>query len=160
MPDKKNVFISHLHEDDELVPKLKELVENAGMEVRDYSITDDKPNHAHNPDYIKHGILAPKIDLCSTLVVLMTDDTSESDYVNFEIKYAVEHGKRVIGVYARGCTDADNPEELERCGDAAIVGWQGERVIGAINGDISEWDDPESGKSRIPQWSIMRYSCV
>jgi len=159
MPDKKNIFISHLHEDDELVPELKELVEGAGMEVHDYSITDDKPNHAQNPDYIKYQILAPKIDLCSTLVVLITHDTSESDYVNFEIKYAVGQGKRVVGVFGRGCTDADVPEELGKCGDAAVVGWQGQRVVDAINGDIAEWDNPENGQPRNPEWRIQRYSC-
>ena len=159
MPDRKNVFISHLHEDDELIPKLKQLVENAGMEVRDYSITDDKPNHAHDPDYIKNGILAPQIDLCSTLVVLMTNDTSESDYVNWEIKYAVEHDKRIVGVFAQNCTDADIPEELQRYGDAAIVGWQGERVVNAINGEISDWDDPVSGEPRAPEWRIRRFTC-
>jgi hypothetical protein len=159
MADTKNIFISHLHEDDELIPNLKRMVVNAGMEVRDYSITDDKPNHAQDPDYIKYQILAPKIDLCSTLVVLITNDTSESDYVNFEVRYAASHGKRVVGVFGRGCTNADIPEELEKCGDAAIVGWQGDRVVDAINGNIVDWDDPQSGMPREPKWLIKRVTC-
>lgn len=159
MPNIKNIFISHLHEDDELIPDIKKLIENAGMEVHDYSITDDKPNHAQNPDYIKYQILAPKIDLCSTLVVLVTHDTSESDYVNFEIRYAVGQGKRVVGVYAQGATDADIPEELGKCGDAATVGWQGQRIIDAINGNLGKWDDPQTGTPRKPEWRIKRYSC-
>lgn len=159
MPDKKNVFISHLHEDDELLPKLKKLIGDAGMEVRDGSITDDKPNDAENEQYIKREILAPRIEWASTLVVLITHDTAQSWWVNWEIKHAVQCGKRVVGVFAQGATDADIPEELEKCGDAAIVGWQGERVVNAINGNIGEWDDPKSGEARSPEWPITRFTC-
>lgn len=159
MPDPKNVFISHVHEDDDLVPKLKDLIRNAGMEVRDGSITSDKPNEAQNEEYIKREILEPRIQWASTLVVLITQDTAESWWVNWEIKRAVELGKNVVGVYAQGATDADIPEELQKCGDAAIVGWQGERVVDAINGQIHDWDSPASATPRSPEWLIKRYSC-
>ena len=44
MPDEiKNVFISHIHEDDEGLTKVKDLVANQGMQIRDSSITSDKP---------------------------------------------------------------------------------------------------------------------
>jgi hypothetical protein len=159
MPDTKNVFISHVHEDDELVPRLKELIANAGMEVRDGSITSDKPNEAQNEDYIKREILEPRIQWASTLVVLMTHDTAQSWWVNWEVKRAVELGKNVVGVYAQGATDADIPDELQKCGDAAIVGWQGERVVDAINGTNHDWDSPASSAPRSPVWQIKRYSC-
>lgn len=159
MVDTKNVFISHVHEDDPLLPDLKRLITNAGMEVRDASITSDKPNNAENEQYIKYQILAPKIEWASTLVVLITHDTAQSPYVNWEIQYAIQLGKRVVGVFAQGATDADVPEELGKCGDAAIVGWQGNRVVDAINGNIGEWDDPQSGKPRDPKWVISRYRC-
>ena len=159
MADTKNVFISHVHEDDELLPDLKRLIARAGMEVRDGSISSDKPNDAENEDYIKREILKPRIEWASTLIVLITHDTAQSWWVNWEIKYAVQLGKRVIGVFAQGATDADIPEELRRCGDAAIVGWQGNRVVDAINGGTSEWDDPQTGAPRSPEWSIRRFTC-
>ncbi len=159
MPDKKNVFISHVHEDDELLPKLKDLIAKAGMEVRDGSITSDKPNEAQSRDYIKQEILTPRIKWASTLVVLITLDTAQSWWVNWEIEQAVELGKNVVGVFAQGAVDADIPEELRKCGDAAIVGWQGDRVIDAISGNLREWDDPRSGVARSPEWVIKRYSC-
>ncbi len=159
MADIKNVFISHVHEDDEMLPDLKQLIARAGMEVRDGSISSDKPNDAENEQYIKHEILTPRIEWASTLVVLITHDTAESWWVNWEIKRAIQLGKRVIGVFAQGATDADIPEELERCGDAAIVGWRGDRVVDAINGNIGEWDDPQSGEPRSPEWPIRRYTC-
>ena len=148
-----------MHEDDVLLPQLKGLIARAGMEVRDGSISSDKPNDAQNEDYIKREILAPRIQWASTLVVLITHDTAQSWWVNWEVKYAVEQSKKVVGVFAQGATDADIPDELRRCGDAAIVGWQGERVVDAINGKIREWDNPQSGEARSPEWVVKRYSC-
>ena len=157
MVDKKNIFISHVHEDDELLPKLKDLVSRNGMEVRDGSINSDKPNKAQNEDYIKREILAPRIQWASTLVVLITHDTADSWWVNWEIEHAVEKEKNVVGVFAQGATDADIPEALLKCGDAAIVGWQGERVVDAINGKISDcWDNPQTGEPREPEWRVSR----
>ena len=161
MADKKNIFISHVHEDDGMLPKLKNLISMAGMEVRDGSINSEKPNAATSEDYIKSRILAPRIQWASTLVVLINHDTSQSDWVNWEIRYAVEQGKNVVGVFAQGATDADIPEELRKHGDAAVVGWQGERVVDAIDGKITSWDDPATGMPRAtPDWVIERYSCI
>ena len=157
--DAEYVFMSHVGGDDPLLPDLKRLITKAGMEVRDASITSDKPNDAENEEYIKREILKPRIEWASTLVVLITHDTADSWWVNWEIKHAVQLGKRVVGVFAQGATDADIPEELGKCGDAAIGGWQGNRVVDAINGDIGEWDDPQSGKPRDPEWRIRRYNC-
>jgi len=159
MVDKKNIFISHVHEDDDLLPRLKDLISQNGMEVRDGSINSDKPNDAENEDYIKNEILAPRIQWASTLVVLITHDTADSWWVNWEIQYAVKQDKNVIGVFAQNATDADIPEELGKCGDAAIVGWQGERVVDAIKGDIYDWDNPQTGEPRALEWRINRYSC-
>lgn len=160
MSDKKNIFISHVHEDDDLLPKLKALISKAGMEVRDGSINSDKPNAASNEDYIKREILAPRIQWASTLVVLITHDTAQSDWVNWEIKCAIEQGKNVVGVFAQGATDADIPEALRTHGDAAVVGWQSERVVDAINGKISGFDDPATGSPRTtPDYTVKRFNC-
>jgi hypothetical protein len=159
MADAKNIFISHVHEDDALVPQLKGLITNAGMEVRNGSITSDKPNEAQSEEYIKREILEPRIQWASTLVVLITHETAQSWWVNWEIHRAIELGKTVVGVYAQGATSADIPQELQNCGDAAIVGWQGSRVVDAINGNIQDWDNPGSGNPREPVWEISRYTC-
>jgi len=159
MPGKRNVFISHVHEDDKLLPKLKDLIAKAGMEVQDGSITSDKPNDAKDEDYIMQEILRPRIQWASTLVVLISQDTAASWWVNREIECAVKQGKNVVGVFAEGATDSDIPEELQKCGDGAIVGWQGDRVVAAINGDIREWDDPATGEPRSPEWIIQRHNC-
>jgi hypothetical protein len=78
MPDEiKNVFISHLHEDDAGLADLKKLIEKGGLTVRDASINSSNPNNAKDPDYIKSQILAPQIQWASTLVVYITPQTKD-----------------------------------------------------------------------------------
>ena len=94
----KNVFISHVHEDDDGLAKFKDLVAKGGLTVRDSSINKTNPNDAKNPDYIKSQILAPQIQWASTLVVYITPKTKDSEWVNWEIEYAAKLGKRIVGV--------------------------------------------------------------
>ena len=68
--DTRNIFISHIHEDAEGLGRLKTLLRDHGMTIRDYSINADNPNDAHSEEYIKSEILAPRIRQSSTLVVL------------------------------------------------------------------------------------------
>ncbi len=86
MADKtKNIFISHIHEDDEGLGKLKSLLKDNGMTIRDYSINADNPNNAHSEKYIESQILAPRIRQSSTSVVYISPETKNSKYVNWEI---------------------------------------------------------------------------
>lgn len=155
--DTKNVFISHIHEDDEGLGKLKDLLRSHGMTIRDYSITSDNPNNAHSEEYIKYSILAPRIRQSSTLVVYITPDTKDSTYVNWEIEYAVRLGKRIVGVWAYGEKGCEVPDALNDYADA-VVGWTGDRIIDAINGKIGEWQNPD-GSQNAPR-SIVRFDCA
>src|SRR5262245_28090951 len=121
MSDKKNIFISHVHEDDHLLPKLKDLIKKAGMDVRNGSIDSEKPNNAKSPDYIKERYLKPHINWASTLVVLITHDTAQSDWVNWEIKYAIEQGKKVNGLLEHEAKDAKIVEALGTNGGIATA---------------------------------------
>lgn len=153
----KNIFISHVHEDDELVPKLKDLLARQDIEVRDGSITSDKPNDATNREYIKREILKPRIEWAGTLVVLVTHDTADSWWVNWEIEEAARQGKPVVGVYAQGATSADLPPALKEVGDA-VVGWNGPSVADAILGGTPAWQTP-AGAVAAPMWEMQRYRC-
>lgn len=129
----KNVFISHIHEDDDGLPKLKDLVAKQGLAVRDSSITSEKPNEARDPEYIKHQILAPQIEWASTLVVYISPETKDSEYVNWEIEYAHKLDKWIVGVWARGENECEIPAALDQYRDA-LVGWNGESIVDAITG--------------------------
>lgn len=153
---RKNIFISHIHEDDHRLGPLKDLLSNAGMEVRDGSINSDKPNNANSPEYIKYEILKPRIEWASVLVVLITPETKLSEYVQWEIECAESLGKRIVGVWDHGEAECDMPEALDRYADA-VVGWQGDRVKDAIEGRINNRERPDG--SPTPPRETKRYTC-
>ena len=126
------------------------------MTIRDYSISSDNPNNAKSESYIKSEILAPRIQQCSTLVVYISPETKDSDYVNWEIEYAHKQGKRIVGVWADGEKDCELPEALDRYADA-VVGWTGNRIMDAIDGEIDNWENPD-GSQYAPR-EINRHRC-
>ena len=152
----RNVFISHIHEDEHRLAPLKDLLGASGMEVRDGSINSDKPNEASNEEYIKYQILRPRIEWASVVVVLITPDTKDSKWVQWEIETAEALGKRIVGVWDHGEAESDLPEALDRYADA-IVGWQGDRVRDAIEGRINNREKPD-GDVIAPR-TVKRYSC-
>ena len=153
--DTKNVFISHIHEDDAGLGKLKDLLAKNGLTIRDSSINSSNPNNAKNPDYIKSSILAPQIDWAGTLVVYVSHNTKDSEWVNWEIEYAAKHDKRIIGVWEHGTKDCELPSALKEYADA-VVGWHGNSVIDAINGKDG-WENPDGGAcDPVP---IKRHRC-
>ncbi len=154
--DIRNVFISHVHEDDEGLLRLKDLVARHGMICRDGSITTGKFNRASNEEYIKYGILKPRIEWASVLVVYISPETKDSDWVNWEIECAHREGKRIVGVWEWGAKGCEIPEALKQYHDA-IVGWNGESIIDAIKGTSHKsytQDGLELGYRSIP-----RHSC-
>ena len=154
--DIKHVFISHVHEDDDGLGKLKNLVSRAGLIIRDSSINSTNPNDANHPGYIKSEYLAPQIRWASTLLVYITPKTKDSEWVNWEIEYAEKQGKRIVGVFAHDANECDIPEALDNYADA-MCGWNGEGVVAAIMGDNDEWHGP-AGKLRDPR-PIKRFGC-
>lgn len=152
----KNVFISHIHEDDAGLADLKNLIRSKGMDIRDGSINSDKPNNANSPNYIKSEILAPRINWASTMIVYITPDTKHSDWVNWEIEYAYKQGKTIIGVWERGARGCEIPEALDNYGHA-IVGWNSNRIFDAINGDYEGFED-QNGTPSGPR-PIQRHPC-
>ena len=154
--DIRNVFISHIHEDDESIAKIKGIAEKQGITVRNGSVTSDRPNSATNEDYIKYQILAPRIRWSSVLVVYISPDTKHSWWVDWEIEYAHSQGKRVVGVWEWGAKECEVPEALKRHGDA-VVGWNGESIADAIDGASDEWRQPDG--SAWDYRAIKRYAC-
>lgn len=156
MPNEvKNVFISHIHEDDDGLRDLKDIAKDNGLDVRDSSITSEKPNKAKSPEYIKQ-MLADQINWASTVVVYVSPDTKGSEWVEWEIEYAAKAGKRIVGVWERGANECEIPDALERYGDA-MVGWHGESIVDAITGKSTDWYNT-SGNVRGYR-PIKRYNC-
>ncbi|GAA4738080.1 hypothetical protein GCM10025783_05750 [Amnibacterium soli] len=155
MADQHNIFIPHRHEDDQLVGELKNLLRRHGAEVRDSSITSKTPNNAKAPGYIK-DLLADHIRWAGKIIVIISPDTKNHPWVDWEVEYANRFGdKRIIGVWAPGTEPGDMPAALEDYADA-IVNWDGPAILDAIDG-ADNWTDPDGG--RAPEMVIARARC-
>src|ERR1700733_12750258 len=113
----KNVFISHVHEDDDGLQKLKDLLADKALEIRDASIHSGKPNDAKSAEYIK-TVLAPQIQWAGTFITYITPGTKDSEWVNWEIERAHKEGKRIVGVWGHGDNNCEVPEALSKYADA------------------------------------------
>lgn len=141
MSETHNVFISHRHEDDKLVGELKKMLAGRGVDIRDSSVTSDTPNNANNDEYIK-SILRDRIEWAGKIIVIISPDTKNHEWVDWEIEYANKfENKQIIGVWAPGTEPGDMPEPLQDYANA-IVSWDADAIIGAINGE-ENWTDPD-----------------
>ncbi len=156
MADTNRIFVSHIHEDDEHIANMRQLLAGRGHEVQVSSVDSTNPNNAKDEDYIKQSILRPKIDWAGTMVVLISPGTRDSKWVNWEIEEAQRQGMRIIGVWTHGAANCDVPEALAQYADA-VVGWQADRIESAISGTINNWTDSD-GRPRDRQ-QIRQYGC-
>lgn len=155
MSDGANVFISHIHEDDSYLDRMKKLLAKRDFNIRDSSINETRPNAAKNEEYIKHQILAPRIRWAGTVVVLISPGTKDSAFVQWEIEYAQQHDTRIVGIYAPDADGCDLPDGLADYADS-IVPWKGDKLLAAVRGD-DIWED-DQGRTRAKR-DIARYGC-
>lgn len=146
-----NVFVSHYHEDEDGIKRMKELLGD-DYSIRNYSVTSDKYNNAENKEYIK-SLLRPLINQAGTFICLIGPNTHDSEWVNWEVKQALKKGERIIGVYLWGAKDSDIPPALEDAADA-MVGWNHDTILDAINGNniftnADGTERPNVGGSRV-----------
>jgi hypothetical protein len=152
----KNVFISHHGKDDEHITKLKDLMRSKGYILRNSSIDSSKSNQATNDQYIQK-LLREGIRWAGTTVVLIGHKTHTRDWVNWEIEQALKEGKRIVGVFIQGATDADVPDAFQKYGDA-LVGWNSDRIIDAIEGSCNNWNKTD-GSPWENKWDPTRGTC-
>lgn len=155
-----NIFISHCAENADYLENLRNLIAKKGYEVRDSSIDEQDPNNAKDPDYIK-TLIRPKIDWAGTVFVLISPQTHEKEWVDWEIEYANKSGDKVIiGVFMRGSTDSDVPENHKKYGDY-LLPWNSDKIEAAIGGELEEkdrWLDP-NGNPGPGFWPRNRSRC-
>ena len=132
---KKNIFVSHHHLDSSKIKPLIDLIEKKDqMEIRDSSISEKTdPNNAHNEEYIK-SLIRPKIDWAGTVIFLIGEKTAMSEWVDWELEYAIRHEKRIIGVYLPGCTDEEIPTGLLDHADQMCT-WRSDKINRALEGE-------------------------
>lgn len=159
---RRHVFISHHHADDAHVEKLTGLLKTQGHDIRNSSIRAKPANQrrldrGEVKDETIRRLLRMKISWASTVVVLIGRNTHARSWVDWEIEQANKKGKRIVGVYARGESDAELPEALEKYA-AAIVGWNTDRIITAIDGTENRFELPD-GTERPPTHPVTSTEC-
>ena len=148
---RRHIFISHHHADDVEVDKLTSLLKKNGYDIRNSSIRAKPANQRRLEqglvkDETIRRLLRMKISWAGTVVVLIGKNTHLRPWVNWEIKQANKQGKRIVGVYLRGGTEADKPPALEEYA-SAICGWNHKCIMAAIDGTENPFQKPD-GSSR------------
>jgi len=159
---RRHVFISHHHADDAEVDNLTKLLTTRGNDIRNSSIRAKPANRARLDrgevkDETIRRLLRMKISWASTVVVLVGKDTHSRLWVEWEINEAHRQGKRIVGVFVRGGTDADKPAALEQYA-SSIVGWNSKTVVDAIEGVQNSFELPD-GTQRPPTHALTTIKC-
>lgn len=158
---RKHLFISHHHEDDKEVTNLTRLLSGKGFDIRNSSVRMNADNRLKMEekrvsDKVIERILQMKISWAGIVVVLIGKQTHEREWVNWEIEKANEAGKRIVGIYIRGGTEADIPPAFEDYG-SALVNWNSDSIINAIEGD-NNFKKPD-GSERPKSGSAESVNC-
>jgi hypothetical protein len=159
---RRHLFISHHHADDEHVEGMSRLLRTAGYDIRNSSIRAKPANQRRldrgevNEEVIRR-LLRMKISWASRVVVLIGKHTHERPWVEWEIEQAHQQGKRIVGVFTHGGTDADVPPALEKYG-SAICCWRSNSIMQAIDGEENPFED-SSGSPRPATHSGVSVRC-
>jgi hypothetical protein len=160
MSDTHNIFISHKGEDDVQVQNLKARLKSQGYDVRNFSVDSTNHKDGRRPsDAVIARLLRMRIGWSSTFICLIGPDTHTSKYVNDEIRYAHEQGKRIVGIYAHGsANNVELPEAFKKYGGTPL-GWNSLDKLGdAIEGKSMPAENPD-GSSRKPIYEVTRVKC-
>ena len=162
MSKRRNVFISHHHDDDVHVDRFTRLMKNNGREVRNSSVrmkpaNERRMKEGRVSDETIRRALRMKMNWAGTVVVLVGKETHSRPWVDWEIRKANQLGKRIIGVYLRGGSESDVPEALNDYG-SALVKWHPDSIIGAIDGTLNRFEDPD-GNLRAAVHGSSTYEC-
>jgi hypothetical protein len=81
------------------------------------------------------------------MVVLIGKETHTRPWVDWEIEQANKQGKRIVGVYVRGETEADKPAALKKYATNTVA-WNTDSILAAIDGTANPFQNPD-GSSQI-----------
>lgn len=162
MSKQKNVFISHHHGDDRHVDSFQGMLGRGDYHVRNSSVRMKPANERR----VKEGrvsdntikrLLRMKMRWASTVVVLIGPKTHTRPWVNWEIEQAHKLGKRIVGVYLHGGTEANVPSALDDYGQA-IVAWNTKSIVDAIEGKNNRFETP-NGELRSSVHAMLTSRC-
>ena len=127
---KRNVFISFDSDDLADVNMLRGQAknENSNIEFNDYSLK--APFNSENADYIKRGI-RERIRQSSVTIVYVSDKTTDSEWVDWEIRESLAMGKGVLAMYKGDTRPRHLPKAIIE-NNIDILPWKQELINEAI----------------------------
>lgn len=131
--ERRRVFISFRGEDKTLVDYLRGQAKNTNSDLDFIDMSLKVPFNSANAEYIKQGIRA-RIKQCSVTVVMVTDDTHKSNWVNWEIRESIKLGKGVILIDKRSNSGSKLPAAaIENKKNIRVAPWKHKEIMDAID---------------------------
>lgn len=130
-PQRRNVFISFATEDLALVNFLRGQAknENSNLDFIDRSLRE--PFNSENVEYIRRGI-RERIRPTSVTICFVTENTAQSEWVDWEIRESINLGKGVIAMYQGEKPPRNLPSAIKEFG-IRLVPWNQSELTSAIN---------------------------
>jgi len=118
---KRNIFISFATEDMDEVNLLRAQAknENSDIEFNDHSVR--APYNSERAEYIRERI-TERINRSSVTVVYLSEATTKSDWVEWEVSQSIKLGKKVVAVHA-GTSFAGTRPDWIRKNRIKVVPW-------------------------------------
>jgi hypothetical protein len=160
MAEQHNIFISHYGRDDEHLHSLKDRLKNKGYDVRNFSVDSTNHKDGRKPsDAVVERLLRMRISWSSTFICLIGPKTHTREWVNDEIRWAHEQGKKIIGIYTHGNKDTASLPEAFKEIEANAIGWNSIDKLGEIiSGENFPYENPD-GSTAMPIYPISRIDC-
>jgi hypothetical protein len=127
---KCNVFISFASEDLNDVNMLRGQAknENSDIEFNDWSLKE--PFDSKDAEYLKRGV-RERIRQCSVTVVYVSVETTDSKWVDWEIRESIAMGKGVVAMYKGDKPPARLPKAVTD-NKVPVVPWNQKELAKAI----------------------------
>ncbi len=92
-----HIFISHAWKRSDHYDKVKEWLDDSGIDYSDYSVTKENPLHSGNKTKLKED-LTTQIRPASCVIILSGMYAAHSDWIEYELSEASRMDKYIIGV--------------------------------------------------------------
>lgn len=126
----RNVFISFSSDDLNEVELLRGQAknENSNIAFNDYSLKE--PFNSKDADYIKRGI-REQIRQSSVTVVYLSENTADSEWVNWEIRESLAMGKGVLAMHKGDTPPKRLPDAITE-NNIKVLPWKQQQINDAI----------------------------
>lgn len=128
-----HLFISHAWSYNKDYYNLCNLLDNASnFEWSNYSVPEHDPFNTEDLKVVKKDLekaLRKQIEPVSVVIVIAGMYANYSDWIKFEVNYAIEKSKPIVVVEPRG---QEKVPQFLRDNATAIVGWNTNSIVEAI----------------------------